>query len=42
MELAELASKEQDPVKLLALVKEINELLAKKQDRLNLEHDNGK
>jgi len=32
--LAEQAAVEQDPEKLLALVKEIEELLAKKQDRL--------
>ena len=33
MELAELAANEQDPQKLLALVVEINKLLAEKQDR---------
>jgi len=33
--LAEQAAVEQDPVKLMALVKEIDELLAKKQDRLS-------
>ena len=35
MELAELAANEQDPDKLLALVHEINELLDKKQKRLD-------
>jgi hypothetical protein len=34
MELARLASTEQDPVKLLELVEEINQLLDKKQARL--------
>jgi hypothetical protein len=34
MELARLASTEQDPVKLLALVTEINQLLMKKEERL--------
>jgi hypothetical protein len=34
MELAELASTEQDPVKMLALIRELNELLDKKQRRL--------
>jgi hypothetical protein len=34
MELAKLASQEQDPKKLLALIEEINELLATKQRRL--------
>jgi hypothetical protein len=33
--LAEQASVEQDPKKLMELVKEIDEILAKKQDRLN-------
>jgi hypothetical protein len=33
--LCEQAAIEQDPVKLVALVKEIDELLAKKQERLN-------
>jgi len=32
-ELAELASNEQDPEKLIALVREINDLLEKKQKR---------
>jgi hypothetical protein len=35
LELAELAANEQDPDKLMALVREINELLEKKQKRLN-------
>jgi hypothetical protein len=35
MELCELASAEQDPEKLLALVQEINRLLEAKQERLN-------
>jgi hypothetical protein len=35
MKLAEQASCEQDPQKLLALIREINQLLAEKQDRLN-------
>jgi hypothetical protein len=35
MDLAELAAKEQDPAKLLILVREINELLEKKQKRLD-------
>jgi hypothetical protein len=35
MELCELASTEQDPEKLLALVQEINRLLEGKQERLN-------
>jgi hypothetical protein len=34
MELCELAAKEQDPVKLLKLVAEINDLLMKKEERL--------
>jgi hypothetical protein len=34
MELARLASTEQDPVKLLALITEINQLLMKKEERL--------
>jgi hypothetical protein len=34
MELAELAANEQDPNKLLEIVKEINLLLAQKQERL--------
>lgn len=34
MELAELAAEEQDPKKLLALIREINELLEAKQKRL--------
>ncbi len=34
MELASLAAVEQAPMKLLALVEEINKLLAAKQDRL--------
>jgi hypothetical protein len=36
--LAEQAAVEQDPKKLMALVKEIDELLAKKQARLNHLH----
>jgi len=35
MELCELPSTEQDPEKLLALVREINRLLEAKQERLN-------
>jgi hypothetical protein len=35
MELAELAANEQDPDKLIELVKELNRLLAEKQDRLD-------
>jgi len=35
MELAELAANEQDPDKLMALVREIDQLLAEKQNRLN-------
>jgi len=35
MQLAELAANEKDREKLSALVKEINRLLAEKQDRLN-------
>jgi hypothetical protein len=35
MELAELAAAEQDPDKLIELVREINQLLDAKQDRLN-------
>jgi len=35
MELAELASREQDPQKLMELVTEINQLLAEKQERLD-------
>jgi hypothetical protein len=35
MELCELASTEQDPEKLQALVQEINRLLDAKQERLN-------
>ena len=34
MELAELAANEQDPKKLLELVREINDLLEQKQHRL--------
>jgi hypothetical protein len=34
MELAKLASTEQDPVKLLTLITEINELLLRKERRL--------
>jgi len=37
MELAKLAATEQDPIKMLELVREINELLEKKQKRLNRE-----
>jgi len=35
MELAKLAATEQDPIKMLELVREINELLEKKQKRLD-------
>jgi hypothetical protein len=35
MELAELAANEQDPKKFMELIHEINELLDKKQKRLN-------
>lgn len=35
MELAELAASEQDPDKLIELVKELNRLLDEKQNRLN-------
>ena len=35
MELAELAATEQDPAKMIELVREINRLLAEKQDRLD-------
>jgi hypothetical protein len=35
MELAELAANEQDPQKMLELVREINDLLEQKQNRLN-------
>lgn len=35
MELAELAAIEQDPDKLMALVREIDQLLTEKQNRLN-------
>jgi hypothetical protein len=34
MQLAEQAASEQNPEKFMALIKEIDELLAKKQDRL--------
>jgi hypothetical protein len=34
MELCERAAEEQDPVKLMALVKEIDRLLQEKEDRL--------
>ena len=37
MELAKLAAVEQDPRKLQELVREINDLLEKKQDRLDRE-----
>jgi len=37
MELAKLAATEQDPIKMLELVREVNELLEKKQKRLNRE-----
>ncbi len=37
MELAKLAATEQDPIKMLEHVREINELLEKKQKRLNRE-----
>ena len=35
LELAELAANEQDPKKLMALISEINQLLAEKQARLD-------
>jgi hypothetical protein len=35
-ELAELAANEQDPKKLIALIQEINQLLAEKEKRLTL------
>ena len=35
MELCELASKEQDPEKLLKLVQQINQMLEEKQNRLD-------
>jgi hypothetical protein len=35
LELAELAANEQDPIKLMALVSEINQLLTEKQKRLD-------
>ena len=35
LNLCDLASKEQDPAKLLALVEEINRLLREKEERLN-------
>jgi hypothetical protein len=35
MELAELAANEQDPDKLMELVREIEQLLTEKQNRLN-------
>ena len=35
MELAELAANEQDPDKLMTLVREIDQLLTEKQNRLN-------
>ena len=35
MELAEQAAREQDPKKLIELVRQIDELLEKKQQRLN-------
>jgi hypothetical protein len=38
MELARLAAEEQDPVKMLALIKEINELLEAKEERLKRTH----
>ena len=39
LELCELASKEQDPNKLIALVTEINQLLEEKEDRLYPKRD---
>jgi hypothetical protein len=41
MKLCEQASIEQDPKKLLELVREINDLLAKKQDHLAKEASEG-
>ena len=41
MELAALASKEQDPHKLLALVQEINQLLAEKEKPKRIESVRG-
>jgi hypothetical protein len=35
MELAELASKEQDPDRMMELIREINEILERKQQRLD-------
>jgi hypothetical protein len=35
LELAELAATEQDPKKMMELINEINDLLAKKQERLD-------
>jgi len=35
LNLCDLASKEQDPAKLIALVQEINRLLHEKEERLN-------
>jgi len=35
LNLCDLASKEQDPTKLIALVEEINRLLQEKEERLN-------
>jgi hypothetical protein len=35
LELAELAAKEQNPDKMMALISEINQLLAEKQERLD-------
>jgi len=40
MELCELAAKEQDPVKLMALVAEINHILEAKEQRLRTAHSN--
>jgi|HubBroStandDraft_6_1064221.scaffolds.fasta_scaffold32924_4 hypothetical protein len=42
MELCELAAKEQDPVKLMALVAEINRILEAKEQRLKTAHGNTK
>jgi hypothetical protein len=42
MELCELAAKEQDSVKLMALVAEINRILEAKEERLKTAHSNSK
>ena len=40
LQLAELASKEQDPVKMLALIEEINHILEEKEKRLQSARNN--